>query len=68
MDTTEQGGTSPVYEYTATVWVARTYKVVAENDQDLEYAIHEAMLDDGLDPDEFELVRLQSHRTPIQWQ
>jgi hypothetical protein len=68
MDSTEQEPLSPLYEYTATVWVARTYKVVAENDDHLEEVVHQAMENDGLAPEEFSLVRLQSTRTPIHWQ
>lgn len=68
MDTTEQTPLSPVYQYTATVWVARTYKIVAETDEALEEAVEAAMADDGLDPDTYSLVRLSSTRTPIPWQ
>lgn len=68
MDSAKQEPTAPLYEYTATVWVARTYKVVAEDDESLECAVHDAMVEDGLDPDEFPLIRLHSTRTPIQWQ
>lgn len=75
MDTTNQEGVTPVeqapaplYEYTAVVWVARTYKVVVESDDALETAVEDAMLEDGLDPEEYSLVRLKFSRTPIQWQ
>lgn len=67
MDTTKQTP-HPLYEYTATVWVARTYTIVAETDAALEEAVEDAMADDGLDPDTYQLVRLSSTRTPIQWQ
>lgn len=68
MDTTGQDPLSPLYEYTATVWVAKTYKVVAENDDHLEEVIQQAMEQEGLSPEEFSLIRLQSTRTPIHWQ
>jgi hypothetical protein len=68
MDTLKEEKPGPLYEYTATVWVSRTYKVVAESDDLLEEAVQQALEEDGLDPDEFPLVRLQSTRTPIQWQ
>lgn len=58
----------PLYHYTATIWMARTYDVVAENDEALEMAVGDAMMDDGLDPDEFPIVRMHSTRTPIHWQ
>jgi hypothetical protein len=68
MDILNEEQPGPLYEYTATVWVARTYKVVAENDEHLEDVVHQAMEEDGLDPEEFSLVRMHSTKTPIQWQ
>lgn len=59
---------SPLYRYTATVWVARTYTIVAEDDETLEEAVEDSMIADGLDPEKFTPVRLQHTRTPIQWQ
>lgn len=59
---------SPLYRYTATVWVARTYTIVAEDDESLEDGVQDSLIADGLDPEEFSLVRLQHTRTPIQWQ
>lgn len=58
----------PIYRYKATVWIARTYDVLAEDDDDLETRIHDAMLKDGLSPDDFSLVRLQASRTQTHWQ
>lgn len=68
MDSTEQRPLDTMYQYTATVWVARTYTVLAQDDEALENAVLDAMMEEGLDPQQFPLVRLQSSRTPIPWQ
>ena len=71
MDTTEQEPQTPppaLYKYTAIVWVERTYEVVATDDETLEEAVKDSLMEDGLDPDAFQLVRLQTYRTPTLWQ
>lgn len=57
-----------LYEYKATVVIAKKYTIRAESDEALEEAVFDSLVQDGINPDEFELVRLHSHRTPIQWQ
>lgn len=69
MDTTKQTPEpQPMYQYKATVWVERTYTVLAQDDEGLEDAVLDAMLEEGLDPMQFPLVRMHSTRTPIPWQ
>lgn len=59
---------APLYRYTATVWVARTYTIIAEDDDALEDGVQDSLLAEGLDPEDFSLVRLHHTRTPIHWQ
>lgn len=68
MDTPEEKQLSPLYRYDTEVWVSRKYKLVAENDEALEDAVQEALQNDGLDPSTFQMIRLETTRTPILWQ
>ena len=66
MDSPEQSP-PPLYRYTAKVWVEKTYDIIATDDETLETAVSEELMGDGLDPDEFSLVRIAWTRTPQPW-
>jgi hypothetical protein len=68
MDKPEESATpAPIYCYTTTVWVEKTYTVIASDDETLEEAVCESLEDDGLDPEEFRLVRISWIRSPQHW-
>lgn len=63
----EEQGPAPIYRCKATVWIEKTYTVLAGDDDAVEDAVCESLQDDGLDLEEFRLVRLEWTCTPEHW-
>ena len=63
----ESEAPAPIYRYKTTVWVEKTYTVTASDDEALEDLVGEALEKDGLDPDEFRLIRMSWTRSPQHW-